>query len=185
MDGLRYFHDEILPLLPREFKLTIIGEALRKVMGESREYKDLLKCPQFNFVGFVEDLGTELDKALITIAPLRYGAGTKGKVASSMSYGVPCVSSSFGTEGTGMKHGENILIAGTPEEFAENIMKLFKDQELWKKISDGGIKFIRDNYAPETVEKMMDKLFADVDKIHRENKSRWAAAPVVPKLDEE
>ena len=182
MDGLRYFHDEILPLLPKDFKLTIIGEALRKIMGEMKEYKSLLKCPQFNFVGFVEELGDELNYAKITVAPLRYGAGTKGKVASSMSYGVPCVSSSFGTEGTGMVHGENILIAKTPREFADSIMKLMTDEKLWQKISDGGIKFIRDNYAPESVEKMMDKLFADVDKIHKEKRSRWAAAPVVPQV---
>ena len=184
MDGLRYFHDEILPLLPRDFKLTIIGEALRMMIGKSDEYKDLLKCPQYNFVGFVEDLGTELNNAKITIAPLRYGAGTKGKVASSMSYGVPCVSSRFGTEGTGMVHGDNIMIAKTPQEFADYIMQLMNDEKLWKKISDGGIKFIKDNYAPETVEKMMDKLFADVDKRHAENHSYWATTPVVPKVDE-
>ena len=184
MDGLRYFHDEILPLLPKDFKLTIIGEALRMMIGKSDEYKDLLKCPQYNFVGFVEDLGTELDNAKITIAPLRYGAGTKGKVASSMSYGVPCVSSRFGTEGTGMVHGDNIMIAKTPQEFADYIMQLMNDEKLWKKISDGGIKFIKDNYAPETVEKMMDKLFADVDKRHAENHSYWATTPVVPKVDE-
>ena len=184
LDGLRYFHDEILPLLPADFRLTIIGEALRMMIGKSAEYKKLLKCPQFNFVGFVQDLGTELNNAKITIAPLRYGAGTKGKVASSMSYGVPCVSSGFGTEGTGMVHGENIMIANTPEEFAEYINLLFNDQELWQRISDGGIKFIRDNYAPEKVEMMMDSLFADVDKRRREQRSTWASTPVMPKVDE-
>ena len=81
-----------------------------------------------------------------------------------------------------MVHGENILIAKTPREFADSIMKLMTDEKLWQKISDGGIKFIRDNYAPESVEKMMDKLFADVDKIHKEKRSRWAAAPVVPQV---
>ena len=184
LDGLRYFHDEILPLLPGDFKLTIIGESLKVMIGKSDEYKDLLKCRQFNFVGFVQDLGSVLDHAAITVAPLRYGAGTKGKVASSMAYGVPCVSSSFGTEGTGMVHGENIMIAGSPEEFARYIQQLFKDQELWQKISDGGIKFIKDNYAPETVEKMMDDLFARVKERRNKGLSKWAESPVMPKVDE-
>ena len=153
------------------------------MIGKSDEYKDLLKCPQFNFVGFVQDLGTELNNAKITIAPLRYGAGTKGKVASSMSYGVPCVSSAFGTEGTGMVHNENIMIAKTPEEFADYIQQLFNDEVLWKKISDGGIKFIKDNYAPETVEKMMDVLFDDVTRRMREQRSNWSTTPVMPKMD--
>ena len=183
LDGLRHFHDDILPLLPKDFKLTIIGEALKMMIGKSDEYKDLLKCPQFNFVGFVQDLGTELNNAKITIAPLRYGAGTKGKVASSMSYGVPCVSSAFGTEGTGMVHNENIMIAKTPEEFADYIQQLFNDEVLWKKISDGGIKFIKDNYAPETVEKMMDLLFDDVTRRMREQRSNWSTTPVMPKMD--
>lgn len=182
MDGLRYFHDKILPLLPRDFELTIVGEALKKVMGASDEYKDLLCCSQFNFVGFVEDLGTVLNTARITIAPLRYGAGTKGKVASSMSYGVPCVSSCFGTEGTDMIHGENVMIAGTPEEFANCILALYSDQELWLRISDGGLKFIRDNYSPEIVEKMMDNLLEDVQKRLSDKRSGWSSAAVVPKV---
>ena len=184
LDGLRYFHDEILPLLPKDFKLTIIGESLKVMIGKSEEYKDLLKCSQFNFAGFVQDLGTELDYAKITIAPLRYGAGTKGKVASSMAYGVPCVSSGFGTEGTGMVHGENIMIAQTPQEFAQYIMQLFSDEELWQKISDGSVKFIKDNYAPETVEKMMDVLFDKVKERRKLGLSNWASTPVMPKVDE-
>ena len=181
---MRYFHDEILPLLPADFKLTIIGESLKIMIGKTDEYKDLLKCRQFSFVGFVQDLGTVLDHAKITVAPLRYGAGTKGKVASSMAYGIPCVSSSFGTEGTGMIHGENIMIAQTPQEFANYIKQLCSDQELWQKISDGGIKFIKDNYAPETVEKMMDDLFDKVKERRRRGVSNWASTPVMPKVDE-
>jgi len=181
MDGLRYFHDEILPLLPRDFRLTIIGEALRDVMSRLPEYRDLLKCPQFRFAGFVRDLGDELDKAQLTVAPLRYGAGTKGKVASSMSFGVPCVSSDFGVEGTGMVHGENILLARTPEAFAEAIRALCTDGALWKKISDGGLEFLKEKYDPGKVEAQMDALF---DHVRRAGAAGWAASPVIPKQEE-
>lgn len=182
MDGLKYFHDEILPLLPKDFILTIVGGALKKVMGEMQEYSALLSCPQFRFVGFVQDLGDVLDTALMTVAPLRYGAGTKGKVASSMSYGVPCVSSRFGTEGTGMTHGENILIASTPAEFAASIRKLFEDPALWRRISDGGIRFLRDNYSRETVDGIMDQMLAAVQE--RRKSSFWVCSPILPKVDD-
>ena len=75
------------------------------------------------------------------------------------------------------------MIAHTAEEFAKYIKELEEDEELWKKISDGGIKFIRDNYAPEAVEKMMDDLFGDVLKRKAEGRSNWASTPVMPKVD--
>ena len=180
-DALRYFHDEILPLLPEDFELTIVGEALRDVMKQQSKYQDLLKCPQFKFVGFVRDLATVLDTALLTVAPLRYGAGTKGKVASSMSCGVPCVSTDFGVEGTGMIHGKNILLARTPEDFARAIRSLCDDPKLWRKISDGGLEFLRKEYDPCRVEAMMDELF---DSVRNSALSRWSETPITPKQEE-
>ena len=185
MDGLRYFHDDILPLLPPDFKLTVVGEALRDEMKQRPEYRDLLECRQFNFVGFVRELGDVLDTAQLSVAPLRYGAGTKGKVASSMSYGVPCVSSDFGVEGTGMVHGENILLAHTPEEFAAAIVKLCTDAGLWKKISDGGLRFLENEYDPGKVEAEMDELFARVRRDRAgSGRGNWADTPVIPKQEE-
>ena len=181
MDGLKFFHDEILPLLPSGFRLTVVGEALKKMIGETERYRSLLRCPAFEFVGFVADLGTVLDRTLLTVAPLRYGAGTKGKVASSMSYGVPCVSSRFGTEGTGMVHGENILIADTPAEFARSIREVMSNAALWRQISDGGLRFLRDNYSREYVDSIMDDLMESVRK--KRGMSKWSSAPVLPKVD--
>ena len=152
-------------------------------MKKMPEYSDLLKCPQFKFVGFVRELGDVLNTALMTVAPLRYGAGTKGKVASSMSYGVPCVSSGFGVEGTGMVHGENILLAQTPEEFAKGVRALCDDPALWKKISDGGLEFLRNEYDPGKVEAEMDELFGHVRK-HGGEPGAWAKTPVIPKQEE-
>lgn len=163
VDAVRYYAEEILPLLKADGldgSLTVIGEALRNTIMTSEGMEAVINAPEIKFVGFVEELGDYLDSARITIAPLRYGAGTKGKVASSMAYGVPCVSSNFGTEGTGMTDGENILIARTPREFAEKISALMRDDLLWQKISDGGLRFLEDNYATGTVEKKMDELFA-------------------------
>lgn len=182
LDGLRYFHDSVLPLLPADFHLTIIGEALKNAIGASKEYRDLLKCPQFEFVGFVEDLRDVLDSVVLTVAPLRYGAGTKGKVASSMACGVPCVSSAFGIEGTGMEDGVNILVAPTPEAFAEAIRRLNTDPALWKTISDGGIRFLEENYSVAAVEQKMDALLKAVRERHAAGESTWAAGNVLPKV---
>ena len=186
MDALLYFRNEVLPLLPVDFRLTIVGEALKQVMAQKDEYKVLLKCPQYKFVGFVRDLGDVLNTARLTVAPLRYGAGTKGKVASSMSYGVPCVSSDFGVEGTGMCHGENIMLAKTPEEFAQYIRALIDDDRLWRKISDGGLAFLKREYDPEKIERQMDSLMQQVrdNAAHRAKGAAWYESPVIPKQEE-
>ncbi len=174
MDALLYYVTEILPLLKKQNTdgtLTVIGEALHQEMRKFPEYEPVLLSPDIKFVGFVKDLGEILNGAKLTIAPLRYGAGTKGKVASSMAYGTPCVSSRFGTEGTGMENLRNIMIADRPDEFADAIIRLMNEEFLWKRISLGGIHFLKKNYAPERIELLMDALLSDAT-YHREKFDR-------------
>ncbi|MBO4304373.1 MAG: glycosyltransferase, partial [Lentisphaeria bacterium] len=95
----------------------------------------------------------------------------------------PCVSTPFGAEGTGMKDGENILLARTPEEFAEKIKSLYADRDLWLRISDGGLEFLRREYDPSKVEAEMDELFGSVRKNCGSDYS-WAKTPCIPKQEE-
>ena len=178
LDGLKYYVEEILPLLKeknpgKDLTLTVIGEALRDEIMEREDMAVVANAPELRFAGFVEELGDHLDHARLTIAPLRYGAGTKGKVASSMSYGVPCVSSAFGTEGTGMIHNENILVAHTPEEFADAVTQLLNDDTLWQKLSEGGLKFLEENYATAAVEEKMDALWEEAANYRKLQEEIW------------
>ena len=74
----------ILPLLKeknpgKDLTLTVIGEALRDEIMERTDMAVVANAPELRFAGFVEELGDHLDRARLTIAPLRYGAGTKGR----------------------------------------------------------------------------------------------------------
>ena len=163
-DALKYYVSEILPLLQArgiDGTVTVIGEALRDELCREEEFRCIAECPQIRFAGFVEDLGQYFDHVRITIAPLRYGAGTKGKVASSMAYGVPCVTTRFGTEGTGMIDGLHVRIADTPKAFADAMAELLDNETEWEKISAGGQRFLQENYAPEAVGSLTDRVFAD------------------------
>ena len=163
-DALKYYVTEILPLLQArgiDGTVTVIGEALRDELCREEDFRCVAECPQIRFAGFVEELGQYLDRVRITIAPLRYGAGTKGKVASSMAYGVPCVTTRFGTEGTGMIDGLHVRIADTPEAFADAMAELLNNETEWEKISVGGQRFLQENYAPEAVGALTDRVFAD------------------------
>ena len=184
-DALQYFHDEILPLVLEkqpDFKLTIIGEALRDALKASEEYRPLLDCPQFDFVGFVEELGDVLDTARLTLAPLRYGAGTKGKVTSSMAYGVPCVSSPAGVEGTGMRDGIDLLVGADPEAFADAIERLTTDDDLWLRLSKGGLDFLRRNNDEKAISAVMDQLFADAARHKQQVEMTFQAICSAPQL---
>jgi len=164
LDALRFYVQEILPRLEArgiDGTLTVIGEALRNDLLAQEKYQCVTACPKIKLAGYVEDLGTCFDHVRLTVAPLRYGAGTKGKVASSMAWGVPCVSTRFGTEGTGMIDGDHVRIADTPDAFADAMAELLTDEAAWRKISDGGVRFLREHYAPETVGKQTLQLLED------------------------
>ena len=82
--------------------------------------------------GRVENLEQLFAACRLSVAPLRYGAGLKGKVVTSLSLGVPVVATSIAAEGAGLRDGENILIADDPGAMADQIIRLYDDTVLWQ-----------------------------------------------------
>jgi glycosyltransferase involved in cell wall biosynthesis len=102
------------------------------------------------FHGFVEDLEPWLDGCRISVAPLRYGAGIKGKVNLSMSRGQPVVATSIAVEGMLATAGQEILVADTPEQFAAEVVRLYRDEALWNRVSTQGVENVRRYFSVET-----------------------------------
>jgi glycosyltransferase involved in cell wall biosynthesis len=100
-------------------------------------------------VGQAPDLAAYFRVTRVFVAPLRYGAGMKGKVGQSLSWGVPVVTTSIGSEGMGLAHGEHVLIADTPNEFAVAVLRLCADDGLWQNLSDAGAAFVRKQFSRE------------------------------------
>jgi GT2 family glycosyltransferase/glycosyltransferase involved in cell wall biosynthesis/SAM-dependent methyltransferase len=156
-DAVRYFVNEIFPLLKEripEVTLTIVGnnppEDLRK-----------LSSPTLQVTGYVPSTLPYLIKARVAVVPLRFGAGMKGKVGEALAHGLPVVSTSIGVEGMGLTHGENILIADTPAEFARQIEDLYLNPTLWEKLSTRGQRKVGDHWSPEKVSKILTGIFPD------------------------
>ena len=74
-----------------------------------------------------------LDKCRVSVAPLRFGAGMKGKIGEALASGLPVVTTSIGAEGVGLINGEHALIANDSEEFAGAVVRLYQDRFLWGK----------------------------------------------------
>jgi len=113
--------------------------------------------------GFVEDLNPMLDKMRVSVAPLRYGAGIKGKIGTAMAAGLPVVATSLAAEGMSLEHEENILIADSAEAFANAVVRLYEDESLWNKLSRDGLAFAEYAWGPEAAYKRLADILREIN----------------------
>jgi hypothetical protein len=135
VDGMRHFLAETWPLVLRDLpdlELTIVGAdfpaaLLDGVPGRVRA------------LGHLPDIGPWLESLRLTVAPLRFGAGAKGKVASSLSAGVPCIATPVAAEGMLLSEEAGVLVAADPGSFAARLHEAYTDDTLWNRLSAGGL----------------------------------------------
>ncbi|MBM1002200.1 MAG: glycoside hydrolase family 99-like domain-containing protein [Desulfofustis sp. PB-SRB1] len=158
VDAVHYFLDEIWPLVLEQRES--LGRDCRFLIAGSN-IPDEIKMRRSDTVavlGFVPDLTNLFGKILISVAPLRFGAGLKGKVIDSLSHGVPVVGTSVSMEGSGLLEDTHLLRADTPEEIARSIVKLHNDQDLWERLSVNGLSFCREHFSIEKVKTQLHTL---------------------------
>jgi GT2 family glycosyltransferase len=157
IDGVLFFLKEIYPLVSehlRDAKFYIIGDkAPPEIVALATE--------QIVVAGLQRDVRPFFDSVKLSIAPLRFGAGVKGKINQSMAFGVPVVATSVAVEGTELRDREEILVADEPEEFARAMIELYESEDLWNRISENGIKKTRAHYSTDTARKKLELLFND------------------------
>jgi len=109
-------------------------------------------------IGTVDDLDSYLSQKFAMIAPLRFGAGMKGKILSGMLCGLPIITTRIGAEGMGLVDEVNCLLAESPEEFAEAVTRLLNDNELWVRLSENGQRHIESICGREMAETVLRKV---------------------------
>lgn len=155
VDAMIYFCNEIMPILVREIpsvRLQIIGSSPPDLIKQ-------LASEHVEVVGFVTDTKPYLQKAYISVAPLRFGAGMKGKVGEALSLGLPVVTTSIGIEGFGLTPGENVLVGDTAQSFAKGVVSLLNDPTRCHEIGLNGWQFISDHYSEGAVKNNVLQLF--------------------------
>jgi glycosyltransferase involved in cell wall biosynthesis len=110
-------------------------------------------------VGFVPDVAPYFESCRLFVAPLRFGAGMKGKVGQSMSHGLPVVATSIGVEGMGLRHEKHVLIANAAQDFAAAVVRLYNDENLWNTLSVESFSHLEANYSVAAVRKQMAGIF--------------------------
>ncbi|MGC8638477.1 MAG: glycosyltransferase [Isosphaeraceae bacterium] len=156
VDAVLHFAREILPTV-----LARIPEAVFQVIGSGPTPEILaLAGRNIEILGFVPDVAPYFRGARLSVAPLRFGAGVKGKVNQSMALGVPTVVSSIAAEGMHLAHEENAMIADDPEAFAAAIVRVWTSPELWRRLSEGGRANVREYFSVEATSRRIDGLLS-------------------------
>ena len=151
VDAMVYFVKEIMPMI----RLKLPGVVLNIVGSKPPKEIESLASRDVIILGFVKDLRPILDKSRLLIAPLRYGAGVKGKVGTAMAHGLPVVGTEIAAEGMALKHKNDMLIANDPKRFAASVVELYKDPILWSKLSQNGILFAQENFSANATGKLI------------------------------
>jgi len=97
--------------------------------------------------GHVPSIEPFLENSRINLAPLRSGAGVKGKINQAMSHGLPVVATSIAAEGMFLRHEHNALIADSALDFAAQVARLYQDATLWQQLSDNGYVNIAEHFS--------------------------------------
>ena len=143
IDAVRYFLSEIWPLILRalpDCEFTIVGAGMPDSVLDGAPGR-------VRYLGHVPDVGPWFDGLRLTVAPLRFGAGLKGKVVSSIAAGVPCVATSLSVEGMEALGAAAVLVADGPAEFAANAVRVCTDEALWTQLSAAGSAYVRDELS--------------------------------------
>jgi glycosyltransferase involved in cell wall biosynthesis len=155
-DAVKYFVREIFPLIRRQLPgvtFNMVGSYMSEAV-KSLASRDVVP------VGYVPDLSSYLNNSRVFVAPLRYGAGMKGKIGQSMSFGLPVVTTSIGAEGLNLTNGEHALIADSPAEFASAVVRLYTDDLLWEKMSTSSLRHIKAHFSYEIVRPKLEQVFS-------------------------
>ena len=132
LDAVRYFASEVYPILRvrrPEARLRVTGRV------DGVDLTGIADCPGVELTGYVKDIREVLSRSAACIVPLRQGGGSRLKILEAMAAGAPVVSTSVGAEGLDVEPGRHLLIADTPEEFADAVTRVLTDPDLASRLS--------------------------------------------------
>ena len=139
-EAMVWFVGNVFPKILRE-----IPQAQLIITGDSAGLS-LPPSPNVTLAGYVNDIGALIASSAVSLAPLWSGGGTRLKILEAMAIGTPVVATSKGTEGLDARNEEDLLIADTPEHFADGVTRLLRDPKLHSHISSNARRLVMEKY---------------------------------------
>jgi GT2 family glycosyltransferase len=160
VDSILYFTSSIWPALQRELppesKLLVVGnKPPAEVLALASE--------RVIVTGFVEELAPYFRSSRVFVAPLRYGAGIKGKLVTALAHGVPSVATHVAAEGIATLEDGHLSITDDPARFAAEVLRLYGDESAWNRMREAGLAYVEENYSRAATSKICLRALAVAD----------------------
>jgi glycosyltransferase involved in cell wall biosynthesis len=158
-DAMEFFLRDIFPLIKAQrpnASLRITGRY------DGVPIEQLPPGNGVELTGYLDDIRPVVAQSWGCVVPLQVGGGTRLKILEAMALGTPVVSTSKGAEGLETTHEENILIADDPEDFAQSVLRLLRDENLRARLSANGRRLVEMRYSWEICARQLEQLLHQV-----------------------
>jgi len=156
VDAVLYFCRDIFPRIRR-----MIGAVDLWIVGrDPRPEVVQLSGDGVHITGRVDDVIPYYRQSAVCVVPLRAGGGTRLKILEAMALGRPVVSTTIGSEGLDVVDGEHLLVADTPEQFAERTVGLLSDQVLYRRIASSARQLVVSRYDWDVIAEQLMRIYA-------------------------
>jgi hypothetical protein len=145
-DAVEFFARQVMPLVRQEIPdcvFHIYGSGMELM----REPLEDLQSVGVIVEGSIKEVSDAFDRHRVFVAPMRFGAGIKGKVVMALCNGIPTVLTSVAGEGTNARDHQEVIYAETPAEFAAAVVELHEDVLHWNSISEAALRFGRTTFS--------------------------------------
>ncbi|WP_417467347.1 glycosyltransferase [Maricaulis sp.] len=146
VDAAEFFVSEVMPIL----RTRLPGVRIHLAGSNANARILALAADDVIIDGFVPKLQSYYARFRVFVAPLRYGAGIKGKVAAAMVHGVPSVISSIAAEGMDLQDGVQCFVRDDAADIADAILEVYDDEQVWTAMSDAAMNFGQAAYSLDT-----------------------------------
>lgn len=157
VDGMTWFIGEVFP----HIRAALPGVRFHCIGAQPPPSLHALAAGQADVIihGFVPVVTPYMDEVRIAVAPLRFGAGVKGKVNLSMAHGQPVVATTCAVEGMHLRHGEDVLVADDAVAFAAAVVRLYQDEALWTTLSTAGLRNVARHFSLDAARDSVQRVF--------------------------
>lgn len=154
VEAAKWFVSNVMPLLPAEYEFWIMG-------AQPTSEVKALAGPRVRVTGFVADPYAVMKGSLCSVVPVFTGAGIQNKLLEAMGLGTVCVVSPMAARAlVGATHGRELLVAGTPEEFADRIQALDPSAESFARMRSEARGYISGTYTWPATVRALEKTFS-------------------------
>jgi GT2 family glycosyltransferase len=165
LDGIHFFMSEVFPAVRERLPGVTLDVAGPDPPAEVRAYE---ATEGVRVLGHVPDLAPLFARARVFVAPIRFGAGVKGKIGEALSHGLPLVTTTVGAEGMGLTDGEHAMIRDDAAGQAAAVVELYENAELWQRLAARGRERIEEYFTPraagEVVNRSIRSLTGELEK---------------------